>query len=120
MDEDLAQLAQLCGIGLSYRDALGDERQAQVPQLVAVLDAMGVAAGTPAAIAASTAAVRRGDGAATLPAVRVVYDDAPRCHLRLDLGAAAPHAALRWQIETETGERREGQRAARRARAQGR
>ena len=111
MDEDLAQLAQLCGIGLSYRDALGDERQAQVPQLVAVLDAMGVAAGTPAAIAASTAAVRRGDGAATLPAVRVVYDDAPRCHLRLDLGAAAPPAALRWQIETETGERREGQHA---------
>ena len=75
MDEDLAQLAQLCGIGLTYRDALGDERQAQAPQLVAVLDAMGVAAGTPAAVAASTAAVRRGAGSVAPPAPRRT----PRC-----------------------------------------
>jgi 4-alpha-glucanotransferase len=98
---DLRELAALHGLQTAYRDARGRRRVARAAELVAVLGALGVDAGTPAGAARALAARRRDLAGRLVEPVLVAWDGrlraatAPagaRLALTLEDGADAPVA----------------------------
>ncbi|GAB4083827.1 4-alpha-glucanotransferase [Myceligenerans cantabricum] len=72
LPEDLAELADLCGVQTVFADAAGTTRRVSPSTLVSVLDALGVPAATPAAIAESVARERHEEWREMLPPAVVV------------------------------------------------
>jgi (1->4)-alpha-D-glucan 1-alpha-D-glucosylmutase len=98
----LDRLAGECGIAASYEDYRGRQRSVSPDTKRALLEALGHAAGSEAAIEDS---LRRADErrwSATLPAVRVVRAGRP-CELVLTHDELAADGELEWEATLEDG-----------------
>jgi (1->4)-alpha-D-glucan 1-alpha-D-glucosylmutase len=108
MSARLAQLAMLHGIALEYHDIWGNAHRAPDASLVALLDAMGVAAASDEAVEASIAAHEAARWQATVPPAIVVFADEPGRRIPLNLPEALDGEAFRWRVEAESGARHSG------------
>ncbi|MBL0887070.1 4-alpha-glucanotransferase [Myceligenerans sp. I2] len=77
LPEDLADLAELCGVRTVFTDAEGTVRRVSPSTLAAVLGALGVPAGSPSAIAESVVRVRDDEWRDMLPPAVVVRQGTP-------------------------------------------
>jgi (1->4)-alpha-D-glucan 1-alpha-D-glucosylmutase len=108
MTDALAQLAQLHGIALDYRDVWGNSHPIAHTTLRELLAAIGVEARDDAAVEASLDADRRQRGADACPSSVVLREGAPaQIGIVPPLGVTAQ--SLRWQLVEEHGEESEGE-----------
>jgi 4-alpha-glucanotransferase len=98
--DDLRTLARLCGVELAYRDNFGHTRTAGSATLEAVLTAMGVPCGTPAARRQSLREIQARREDRLLPEVTVI----PPGARRLPLWLRGPGEVI-GEIISDTGER---------------
>ncbi|WP_307865000.1 4-alpha-glucanotransferase [Myceligenerans salitolerans] len=112
LPEDLAELAELCGVQTVFTDAAGTTRRVSPSTLAAVLGALGVPAASPSAIAESTARVRDDEWREMLPPavvvrqgtetrvpVHVTDGSSVSCWIELEPAAApVPPGAMPWRV----------------------
>lgn len=108
MNPRLAHLAALHGIGLEYHDIWGGLHRAGAATLVALLDAMGVAAADDGAVEASIAAFEAARWRTVLAPAAVVHADEREQRIRLQLPEDLQGATLAWRVEEENGTCHEG------------
>ncbi len=99
----LEHLAQQHGIALAWHDIWGHAHRASPATLIALLEAMGVAAGTPDAVDAALAACERRH-CRLLPPVRVLFEDDPHWTVPVCLPLRDGDAPLTLRITPEAGD----------------
>ncbi len=108
MNARLARLATLQGIGLEYQDIWGHAHRISDASLVALLDAMGVAAASDEAIEAAIVLHEATRWRRVVPPAIVVFADESARAIPLHLAAALDDATLEWRVEEESGGRHAG------------
>ncbi len=89
MTADLARLAALHGVATEYQDQAGRHRVVSEDTIVAVLAALGVAAGTPHEVSTALEQARLAPWRRVLPPVYVLREDrSGRCEVRVPAGLA--------------------------------
>jgi 4-alpha-glucanotransferase len=107
-DESLRRLAQAAGIEARYWDIHGGLHEASPDTMRALLDALGVAAGTDADIGAGLASFAEEPWRNPLPPVVVAREDS-EIAVPLRLPADDGAKRIRWTLRLESGEMRTGE-----------
>jgi len=101
--EALERLCAIHGIAPDFYDIWGQRHQVSGANLRALLDALGVRAGTAHEVEAAVNAAELERLRCALPPVIVVREDAGPWSLRLNLAADAARDALSWRLTEENG-----------------
>jgi (1->4)-alpha-D-glucan 1-alpha-D-glucosylmutase len=104
----LERLGGIHGIAPDYYDIWGQRHQVAEVNLRALLDALGVCAGTPQEVEAAVNAAELERLRGVLPPVIVVREEAGPWSLHLNLPADVARDALSWRLTEENGARHEG------------
>src|SRR6188508_2544620 len=107
MDASLERLARLYGIEPGYHDIWGQWRATSESAAHALLAAMGVDAGDPAAVERVLAAEERAEWSRAVPPITVVRAPELAAGVRIHLLEAPLHRPLAWRLTGEGGESRE-------------
>ncbi|MDP1708178.1 MAG: malto-oligosyltrehalose synthase [Gammaproteobacteria bacterium] len=105
---DLDQLCALCGIETEYHDVWGNRHEVALATRRALLQAMGVAAGSDKEIAHALALRRQRSWQRTLAPVQVVRNSTAPVKLTLTLAGGQAEELLEWTLRLEDGRQHAG------------